>query len=303
MNAEIIWAAYCDSKSIHEAAAKVGLTHSSAHRALLAAGYRLRGSKFSAADDEVIRRYYADTPPESFSLPALTLALRRSHATNVSRRAKQMGLTDPGRPSSAEGRANIVAANEGRWSRSPHPRGAVGLVHTDQTKAAIGKKSRATWAAMTQAARDEKVMRGLKTRAVNGTLATNSEGSARTWKAAWREIGGVRKFYRSRWEANYARYLEWLRLRGQIQKWEHEPETFWFKGVKRGCVSYLPDFRVTAAGGAVEYHEVKGWMDARSKTKLKRMAKYHPKVKLIVIGAKEYKSLLPIVSKLIPDWE
>ena len=55
-----------------------------------------------------------------------------------------------------------------------------------------------------------------------------------SWKAGWREIGGQRIYARSRWEANYARYLEWLRANGSIAKWEHEPETFWFEGIKRG---------------------------------------------------------------------
>jgi len=51
------------------------------------------------------------------------------------------------------------------------------------------------------------------------------------------------------------------------------------------------------------YYEVKGWMDARSKTKLKRMAKYHPEVRVIVFGKKEYTDLRRKLSKLIPNWE
>ena len=94
-----------------------------------------------------------------------------------------------------------------------------------------------------------------------------------TWKSGWREIGGKRKYFRSRWEANYARYLEFLKQNKQVLDWAHEPEVFWFEGIKRGCVSYLPDFKVTYIDNAVEYHEVKGWMDDRSKTKMKRMEK------------------------------
>jgi len=121
--------------------------------------------------------------------------------------------------------------------------------------------------------------------------------------AAWRTIGGVRKHFRSKWEANYAHYLEWLRTLGKLLKWEHEPETFWFSGIRRGCVSYLPDFRVTQADGGVEYHEVKGFMDSRSKTKIKRMAKYHPTVKLVVIDSKAYKALRRSVGAIVPGWE
>jgi len=127
--------------------------------------------------------------------------------------------------------------------------------------------------------------------------------AARKWRASWQEIGGQKKYYRSKWEANYARYLEWQKQRGDIQDWAHEPETFWFAGVKRGCVSYLPDFKVTLPDGRVEFHEVKGHMDGRSKTKIKRMAKYHPAVKLVVIDEKAYRALAGFFSKAVPGWE
>ena len=122
-------------------------------------------------------------------------------------------------------------------------------------------------------------------------------------KSGWREIGGKRKYYRSRWESNYARYLEWLKSIGEIAGWEHEPETFWFNGIRRGCVSYLPDFRVEEKSGVVVYHEVKGWMDPKSITKIKRMAKYYPDVKLIVIDKKAYESIARQMSKTIKGWE
>ena len=141
----------------------------------------------------------------------------------------------------------------------------------------------------------------MTTRVANGTSAQKQPQNA--WRAAWREIGGKKKFFRSRWEANYARYLQGLKERGEIVDWEHEPEVFWFKNIKRGVVSYLPDFRVDRPDGSREYHEVKGWMDARSKTKLKRMAKYHPQVKLVVVGAKPYKALEKQAGAAIPGWE
>lgn len=123
------------------------------------------------------------------------------------------------------------------------------------------------------------------------------------FKAGWRVVGKQRVYFRSRWEANYARYLEWLKSIGNITRWEHEPETFWFGKVRRGTVSYLPDFRITNSDGSIEYHEVKGWMDARSKTKIKRMAKYHPSVKLVVIDSKCYKKLANQIKGCINGWE
>ena len=153
---------------------------------------------------------------------------------------------------------------------------------------------------MTQEERDDAVSNMARGR-VSGTPVQNREKAS--WKSGWRHIGEVKKYYRSRWEANYARYLQWLKENGQIARWEHEPETFWFDGIKRGCMSYLPDFRVTENNGKIVYHEVKGWFDDRSKTKISRMAKYHPNISLIVIDGRSYKSIASKVSTIIPGWE
>lgn len=134
-------------------------------------------------------------------------------------------------------------------------------------------------------------VKGQRTRVANGTKAGAFNRGKASWKSGWREVGGQRAFFRSRWEVNYASVLQWRLERGSVSRWEHEPETFWFEGVKRGCVSYLPDFRVTLPDGRIEYHEVKGWFDARSRTQVKRMAKYHPMVTLRVIDSKSYKVL------------
>ena len=124
-----------------------------------------------------------------------------------------------------------------------------------------------------------------------------------TWKAGWRVIGKVKKYYRSKWEANFARYLQFLKNKGQIKSWQHEPETFWFEKIKRGCRSYLPDFKVVENSGKVVYYEIKGWMDAKSKTKLKRMAKYYPDINLVLIQKKQYQELNFKLSRLISGWE
>jgi hypothetical protein len=122
------------------------------------------------------------------------------------------------------------------------------------------------------------------------------------WRAGWRTIGKQRVYFRSRWEANYAAILEFQIKHGSVARWEHEPETFWFEGLKRGTVSYLPDFRVTSKDGSVAYHEVKGRFDSRSKTKIRRMAKYHPAVKMVVIDATAYRALAKQFRGM-PWWE
>jgi hypothetical protein len=115
------------------------------------------------------------------------------------------------------------------------------------------------------------------------------------------DLGG--QYFRSSWEANWARYLNWLKSIGEIRSWEFESKTFEFKGIKRGSRFYTPDFLVTNKDGSQEYHEIKGYMDARSATKLKRMKKYHPTVKVVLIDKGAYVATASKVCGLIPGWE
>lgn len=111
-------------------------------------------------------------------------------------------------------------------------------------------------------------------------------------------------YLRSRWEANYARYLMWLESRGEIQRWEYEPDTFWFEGIKRGVRSYLPDFKIWKTADSEPYYvEVKGNMDSKSATKIKRMAKYHPDISLELCDAHVYNTIRLTFGKMIPNWE
>jgi len=127
--------------------------------------------------------------------------------------------------------------------------------------------------------------------------------SSGAWKSGWREVGGKKIYFRSRWEANYARYLQSLKDLGEISSWDHEAETFWFEKILRGCRSYLPDFRVALSDGSVEYHEVKGWMDSRSRTVLNRMRIYHPKIIIKIIDESWFRENREKTSACIPDWE
>lgn len=106
-------------------------------------------------------------------------------------------------------------------------------------------------------------------------------------------------YFRSKWEANYALYLDFLLSQKQIAKWEYENKTFVFDKVEFGVKRYLPDFEVTYKNGLVEYHEIKGYMDSRSKTKIKRMKKYYPDVTLILIEKSNYKEILKKLNGIV----
>lgn len=110
-------------------------------------------------------------------------------------------------------------------------------------------------------------------------------------------------YFRSAWEANWARYLSFLKKHGEILFWEYEAETFNFDKIQRGSTHYTPDFRVTNIDYTIEYHEIKGYMDQPSRTKLKRMKKYYPHANIIVIDRKQYVAVARKVGGLIPNWE
>ena len=127
-------------------------------------------------------------------------------------------------------------------------------------------------------------------------------GTEKPWQN-WREIGGKRHYFRSLWDYRYALYLELLKATGKITDWQYEPTTFWFEGIKRGTNNYKPDFKVIHLKGNEEYVEVKGYQTPTDLTKWKRMAKYHPDVKLRIIKGDFFKANNKALKSLITEWE
>jgi len=286
---------YSRTRSVWKTAEQFGMCGQSVHERLSKLGVVIAQRIITDAERARIREVYTGGFLRGDgALEALAKELRMD-VTNVCREARRLGLTNRSRIptvelSSAQGRtvAAHIAANG-------HPRGMLGKKHSEATRELISAKG------IGRERTPQSVLQMLKTRVErHGNGWMKRPGSS--WKAGWREIGGVRIYARSRWEANYARYLEFLRDHGEIAKWEHEPETFWFEKIKRGVRSYLPDFRVTFKDGRVEFHEVKGWMDARSQTKLKRMKKYHPAVVVRVIDADWFRANRN-VRKIVEGWE
>lgn len=127
--------------------------------------------------------------------------------------------------------------------------------------------------------------------------------SYKNCKRGYRVIGNTRNYYRSRWEANFARYLEYCKTNGFIKAWEYEPQTFWFLNIKRGCRSYLPDFKIYKNDSSHYWVEIKGYMDQKSRTKINRFRKYYPNETLEVKDKNWYYKHSPKISLLCPDWE
>lgn len=119
----------------------------------------------------------------------------------------------------------------------------------------------------------------------------------------WFDIGGEQMFFRSKWEANYALYLNFLVKQREILSWEFESDCFVFEKIKFGTRSYRPDFKVVKNNSDIEYHEVKGYMDKKSATKIKRMAKYYPHIRLILVEKDAYNSIKNSVGKMLKFYD
>lgn len=191
------------------------------------------------------------------------------------------------------------------WSLNKHPKGMLGKNHTNENKMKQSLVAKNLWktvsfrkkALANMPERSKLIQQRMVERLkyFPNSVYSNARRGARS------DIGPIH--FRSRWEANYARYLNLLKSKAKIDHWEYEADTFWFEKIKRGVRSYLPDFKIFNLDGSIEYHEVKGWMDDKSKTKLKRMKKYHPDVKIVLIDEKAYKELDKELKHLIPGWE
>lgn len=123
------------------------------------------------------------------------------------------------------------------------------------------------------------------------TVKLKTTGKRKTFfsKQGWRLIAGRNIYFRSEWEVKVAGFLQLLKERNAIKEWEHEPKTFWFNEIKRGTRSYLPDFKIIRPDDSHYWIEVKGYMDAKSKTKIKRFKKYYPQEQLFVLGEEWFK--------------
>jgi len=183
--------------------------------------------------------------------------------------------------------------------RNGHPKGMLGKHHSEKMKKIISDSARRSWADPNNQLNSIEHRQLLSDRTVkmikNGTLRSGySRG-----KMGTREDLGI--YVRSSWEANFARYLNWMKAEGSIKKWEYEADTFDFP-IKRGVRSYMPDFKVWENDGSIIYYEVKGWMTQRGATAIKRFRKYYPEQTLILIEKKEYNAISKWKS-LFLNWE
>jgi hypothetical protein len=271
------------------------------------------------SDDEIaaIRHIYETAgSSEEMALRALADRLGRTYAS-VTVKASRLGLTSferrkvaipqgraaPKFTTDAERRAATGARVKQMWAEQAHPRGALGMKHAPAVLSVISAKSKAAWQAPGSSHRTEKATQGRSDNTMRQMLTRPAEKQHSRGKGGRRADLGDR-YFRSSWEANYARWLNLLVQQGNIVGWTYEPETFIFHTIKRGCRTYTPDFRIELNGGGHEWHEVKGWMDPKSKTRLDRMARHYPEERVIVIGADWFRDAnRKGLGRLLTGWE
>lgn len=190
-----------------------------------------------------------------------------------------------------------------KWQFYPHPKGMLGKKKTAEACTKQSEQMRKKWADKNSAfnSKEHKQIQSNIMSARMTKTMSKSNNYSRTIKG-WMIFGDRKYFMRSKWEMNYSCYLEFLKKHKEIIDWEYECQTFWFEKIKRGVRSYTPDFKITEKSGKIVFHEVKGWMDPKSITKIKRMKKYYPDIKLIVVDEDQYKELKK-QSKLFKGWQ
>lgn len=269
---------------------------------------------WSCGEDAFVRKWYEKRPRGvRLDVAGCAKALGRTRQSVV-HRAMTLGLPgvrarqpDPRAPkyNSVEERHRAVGESTRRHIKeNGHPRGMLGKSQTREHLAKMqegARKWRDGLTAREKAAFYDRQVRAKIEKYGSGSPALRSGNAYSRTKSGKRpDLNG--QFFRSSWEANYARFLNLLVKQGVVEGWEYEPDTFVFDKIKRGTRTYTPDFRVKKLDGGIYYVEVKGWMDKKSKTRLKRMAKYYPAVDLQLVDAKRYRALAKEFAWL-PQWE
>lgn len=121
-------------------------------------------------------------------------------------------------------------------------------------------------------------------------------GGRPTSPRAARAKAGIRSelsktiYFYSRWEANFARLMNFLKV-----KWVHQPKTFQLESQKYTPDFYLPEHDI--------YIEIKNFLSDYSKNRDIQFRKLYPKEKLMLILKDDYLDLQNKYSGKIKGWE
>lgn len=130
----------------------------------------------------------------------------------------------------------------------------------------------------------------------SNVCAIKSIGSLSTSPRAARAKAGIRAdidssvYFYSRWEANFARILNFLHI-----KWVHQPRRFRLKNQV-----YTPDFYLPELD---KYIEIKNFLSDYSQRRDQEFRELYPELKLILILKNDYQNLEKLFASSIKTWE
>jgi len=284
---EQIVESYTRLHNIWKVGAELGMCGQSVWERLKRLGYKDK-NKWTEEQLAILKCYYATGKDKPVELYGLVVILGK-HQSNISRKARELGLTSRKRTKSVAIKLAMSQRMKQYLSENGHPNDS----REPRTCPICGR----FYYVRKQSKQKYCSRRCQFMRPVAEERFTNRKGGRRE------DIGNV--YFRSSYEANYARYLNFLiKNNCDIERWEFEPQTFEFSKIKKGTRFYTPDFKIYFKDGHVEYHEVKGWDYPKGKTARKRFAKYYPHLKLILIDEEFFRGVKHQgMDKLIPGWE
>lgn len=291
---------YQSTGSVWKTGEQVGLSGQTVHYRLTKLNVCKKMNFWSEKEDEILKSLYVEYKSKG-ELQKLSDRLGRTKQF-ICRQAKRLGLTGYNPNEWMKDKHDLLSQKaKERIVIHGHPKGYLGHKHSEEARRKISVSSNKAWSNPTHFLNSDEHRQNLSDRMSilqsEGKL-TNNYSRVNSGTVI---IGGKTHFYRSSWEVNIAAYFEFLKSKNEIKDWEYEPHTFWFEPIKRGVRSYKPDFRITKNDDSQYYVEVKGWMDDKSRTKLRRMGKYHPKIEIEVIDQSRYYAIKKN-SSIIPEW-
>lgn len=275
-------------------------------------GLNAKQDLFTDKEKEIITNYYNEHPLE-IDLSDLSKMLGRPK-TSIARWAGSQGLTKSNRPVTESAKIKSMASASAYrqteyyknvvlprqtallafYAQNQHPRGMLGKHHTSGTTERMSDEHKRIWNNMNESERKELVFRMRAGKIRSGTYRSTRNTYSRC-RGGYRE--DLDMYFRSSWEANVARILNNLEL-----AWEYEPKRFYFPDTGDGVLSYCPDFYIPDADIWIE---VKGWMDEKSITRLRKFSESYPfeSSRLIVINEPLYLDMIKRFYGLVSNLE
>lgn len=136
----------------------------------------------------------------------------------------------------------------------------------------------------------------MKRKYCSNKCAITMIGGRPTSPKASRGKGGIRKdisqkiYFYSRWEANFARLLNYLGI-----KWQYQPLIFDLRTQNYTPDFYLPEF--------VFFIEIKNFLWKYSNIRDKKFRKLYPEIKLLLLLKDDYIKLENLYSQFVEKWE